>query len=405
MDKDNENLQEPNEGRKTIFQITRKYLNKHYNIRYNEITNDVQYKKISHFEYEPLNIDKLYVELQDNGYKICIQKLASLLNSGITINYNPIKDYFEKSKYIDRDPNFDYINHLADFIETKNQVRFKNHFKKMFVRTVACALDDKIVNKQAFIFVHSKQNSGKTTFLNWLCPPELEAYTTENINTGTNNDNLIALGENFIINLDELAALGRSEINALKSMMSKAKIKVRHPYGKKTMLTSRKASLVGSTNKNTFLNDETGSVRWLCFDLERINWEYSNAVNINQVWAQAFELYNSGFKYQLTLEEIEENERENKRYLLQSFEMDFIQRNYIPGTKSDNDHFYAAADFLKAMHEKLGFSLNTTVEKIGKALTILGFERTEKYNGNYSVKGYYIKNISQNDLTQLLDED
>jgi predicted P-loop ATPase len=402
MDKDNENLQDEIEGSKTIFQITQKYLNKQYNIRYNIITNNMQYKKVSQFEYEDLNIDKLYVDLQNVGYKINIQKLNSLLNAGITSQYNPIKNYFDKSIYIDRDPNFDYINYLADFLETRNPVRFKNHFKKMFVRMIACALDGKIVNKQAFILVHDKQNSGKTTFLNWLCPPELKDYITENI--GTDKDSLIALGENFIINMDELATFNRSEINALKSMLSKAYIKVRHPFGRKAILTSRRASFVGSTNKTTFLNDETGSVRWLCFELIRINWDYSKEVNINQVWAQAYELYKKGFQFDLTPTEIEENEKENKKHLIHSFEIDFLQQNFVPGTKVDNDGFYTSTDFLKVLNERLGNSFKSSVQNIGKALKMLDFEQTNKFNGLYSIKGYYFKNNLQTDLTQLLDE-
>lgn len=402
MDKDNENLQEPIEASKTIFQITQKYLNKHYNVRYNIITNNMQYKKVSQFQYEDLNIDKLYVDLQNNGYNINIQKLTSLLNACITVKYNPINDYFEKSKYIERDPSFDYINYLADFIETRNQVRFRNHFKKMFVRMVACALDDRIVNKQAFILVHDKQNSGKTTFLNWLCPPELKDYITENI--GTDKDSLIALGENLIINMDELATFNRSEINALKSMLSKAFIKVRHPFGRKAILTARRASFVGSTNKTTFLNDETGSVRWLCFELLNINWEYSKVININQVWAQAFELYKNGFQFELTSSEIEENEKENKKHLIHSFEIDFLKQYFIPGTKEDNEGFYTSTDFLKVIHERLGISFKTSVQNIGKALKMLDFEQTNKFNGLYTIKGYYFKNNSNNDLTRLLDE-
>lgn len=402
MDKDNENLQEQNEGSKTIFQITARFLSKTFNIRYNIITNVLQCKKVSEQNFKDLNIDALYVYLQNNRINIDIKKLSSLLNSGIMEDYNPIKNYFEKVSKIERNLSIDYINQLSDYVKTRSQERFKYQFKKTLVRMVACAMDERFVNKQAFILVHDKQNSGKTTFLNWLCPPDLKDYITENI--GTDKDSLIALSENFIINMDELATFNRSEINSLKSMLSKAYVKVRHPFGRKAILTSRRASFVGSTNKTTFLNDETGSVRWLCFELESINWNYSKDINIDLVWAQAYDLYNSDFAFELTPKEIEENEKENKKYLIHSFEIDFLKQFYFPGTKDDNNGFYTSTDFLKVINERLGHSFKTSVQNIGKALKMLDFEQTNKFNGQYTIKGYYFKNNSNNDLTQLLDE-
>lgn len=402
MDKDKENLQDQNEGSKTIFQITEKYLARNFNIRYNIITNVLQIKKVSEPNYIDLNIDALYVHLQNKKITIEIKKLNSLLNSGIMENYNPIKNYFEKVSKMERESNIDYIDQLSDYVKTKNQIRFKHHFKKTLVRMVACALDDRFVNKQAFILVHDKQNSGKTTFLNWLCPSDLKNYMAENV--GTDKDSLIALSENFIINMDELATLNRSEINSLKSMLSKAYVKVRHPFGRKAILTPRIASFVGSTNKTTFLNDETGSVRWLCFELESINWNYKKDINIDLVWAQAYDLYNSDFSFELTPKEIEENEKENKKYLIHSFEIDFLKQYFIPGTKDENEGFYTSTDFLRVINERLGNSFKSSVQNIGKALKMLDFEQTNKFNGQYSIKGYYFKNNSQTDLTQLLDE-
>lgn len=399
MSKDNENLPNQIGYSETIFQVAERYLNKNYNIRYNEVTNELQFKKKENSFYEEINIDSLYVKLQNDKIQITIQKLTSLLRAGIMETHNPFKDYFEKVITKKRDTNFDYIDHLSNYIITKNQERFRKQFKKMFVRSVACSIDPKVVNKQAFILVHDKQNSGKTTFLNWLCPTDLENYITENI--ATDKDSLIALSENFIINMDELATFNRSEINALKSMLSKAKVKVRHPFGRKAVLTNRCANFVGSTNKDNFLSDETGSVRWLCFELEKINWNYNKEVNIDNVWAQAYQLYKDGFHYELTSSEIAENEEENKKHQIPTIEAELIQQHFLSGNKDNHDYFFTATDFIKVLPEKLGVAFNSTPEKIGKALKTLGFERSSKTNGVHSLKGYYILKINQNLLTHL----
>jgi predicted P-loop ATPase len=41
-------------------------------------------------------------------------------------------------------------------------------------------------------------------------------------------------------------------------------------------------------------------------------------MNIDMIWAQAYYLFNSGFKYELTAKEIEENESANAGHQLRS---------------------------------------------------------------------------------------
>ena len=62
---------------------------------------------------------------------------------------------------------------------------------------------------------------------------------------------------------------------------------------------------------SSFLNDETGSVRWLCFELKgRIDFAYSKEVDINKVWSQAYHLDYSDhtFNAELFISDIQENE-------------------------------------------------------------------------------------------------
>lgn len=405
MDKSNqkEETSQTSTSRETVFQITARYLLYHYDIRYNEVSNDAQYKLKEKTDFDELNPDALYVELQNLHVNITQAKLISLLKSGIMKTHNPFTNYFDRvSKLEEKQVNKqDHIQKLAGYVKAVHQERFNRHFKKMLVRSVACCLNNHVVNKQAFILVHNKQNSGKTTFLNWLCPTELKSYLTDNI--GTDKDSLIALCENFIINLDELATFSKMEINSFKSMLSKAHVKVRRPFEKKAVVTPRRANFVGSTNKTEFLNDESGSVRWLCFEIDSIDWNYSKEIDIDLVWAQAYDLYQNKFPYELTATEIEENEKENKKHQKLTLEMDLIQRYYYPGAKTDNDAFYTASDFMKYLPEKIGAPMKTSVENIGKALKSLNFEQTNKFNGVYSIKGYYIKFNYQNELTQLLD--
>jgi len=369
--------------------IVEDYLSSIYDIRFNTVSNEIEMKKKGEQDYVTLNENNLHRELQNRSIKYSMNNLMSLLRSDFVESYNPFLKYFDSLPEWDR--RTDHIDNLANYITAKNQARFNHHFKKMLVRTIACALLDGVFNKQAFVLVDEKQHGGKSTFCRWLCPESLKQYITENIST--DKDSHIALCENIFINMDELSTLNKTEINTLKSLFSKDAVKVRRPFERKACLVQRRASFIGSTNNVEFLNDETGSVRWLCFEIEKINWKYKQEINLDLVYAHAYSLFKSGFKYELSREEIEENERENEKHQIISIEMELIREYFSPGTIDDHDLFLPA----KKIIDELAFR-GETVNRInpytiGKSLKKLKFERVQKFNGRFQEKGYYVKKI------------
>lgn len=368
------------------------YINKHFQIRLNCITNEIEFRKIGEKSYTALNENSLYRLLQHARIKCNMNDLIILLRSDFVEKYNPILDYFTCLPIWNK--KVDYILDFTKYVKAVNQERFSRHFKKMLVRTIACALNPKVVNKQAFITVNSVQNSGKSSWLRYLCPPKLNYYYTENFNLNS-KDGLITLCENFLINLDELAAMGNAQINNIKAIMSQESLKIRHPYDRKSKSQPRICSFIGSTNQSEFLTDETGNVRWLCFEIESIDWNYTK-IPIDNVWSQAYFLYKSGFPYQLTNEEIKENEHNNKSFIINTKEMEMVMKYVLPGTKADHEIFASSLDIINYIQGKhfSNANLNLSEMKMGKALRILNFPRESKFNGTYSVKGYYIKFIS-----------
>lgn len=369
------------------------FIGERFELRNNVVSNKIEYRELNSDskDFKELNENNIFRELQKNFINFSIGKLKSLLGSDFVQEYNPFKHYFEKLPTYDKDKEPDYIINLTNYIPVKDKQRLEVQFKKMLVRCIACSLFN-VVNKQAFVLVHDQQNSGKTTFLRWLNPPELREYIAENINT--DKDSLIAMCTNFIINMDELATLNKAEINALKSIMSKDVFKGRLPYGAREVNLIRRANIFGSTNNTEFLNDETGSVRWLCFELvDKLNFSYKKDIDINKVWAQAYYLYNSGFKYELTPQEIAENEIANANHRIITTEQELIQLSFEPSRKGETGSDFKTATEVKRMLDHLypGERLNITI--IGKALKILRFERVSDKppNAISSVKGYYIK--------------
>ncbi len=359
----------------TIFHITEKYLNQHYQFRYNEISLEIEGCKKGQNNFKQINENSLYIELNKAGIKCSINNLIAILKSNFVEHYNPLKNYFEKLPEWDKK---DHIAELCNYLKTPDLKQLTYHFKKWLVRAVKCVFHEDYFNKQAFILVHRGQSSGKSTFCRFICPPALSSYIAEDISN--DKDARILLCKNFIINLDELAVLSRKEVNSLKSYFSKTVINERLPYDRKNTILPRVCSFIGSTNMTTFLNDETGSVRWLCFELSgQIDFNYSKKINIDKLWAQAFSLYqNKNFNPELSIKDMEENEARNEKFKVLSPEQELISKYFKVPTKNDPDHKISFMTPTE-IQMKLQISyIKISSVGVGKAMQALGFERIKE---------------------------
>lgn len=366
----------------TIFHKTEKYLDSFYKFRYNEIKLDIEVCPKGSNEWTTLNENSLFIELQKNGIKISINNLLAILKSDYVPNYNPIKEYFiNLPKW---DGKTDHIAKLASYVKAIDTEQFVYHLKKWCVRTVKCAMLPDYFNKQAFILVHRGQNTGKSTFCRFMCPPALSDYIAEDITQ--DKDARILLCKNLLINLDELAGLNKKELTSLKSIFSKTQINERLPYDRKNSILPRICSFIGSTNEDNFLNDDTGSVRWLCFQITHIDWKYSQEIDINNIWSQAYALsLQSTFEAELTREDIQANEERNSKFQRLSTEQEIIATYIEKATETTGD-FKTASDILIYLNP-LNVRLNHI--QIGKALSSLGYTKVK--HRERQVYGYFVK--------------
>lgn len=381
------------EAKQTIFHIAEKYLSAHYRIRYNSIKLELQCQLIGNSfslprveswggaAWKKINENSLFIEIQKSGINISIDKLVAILKSDYTPEYNPVTTYFKNLHPWDNSQP-DYIAKLASFIKAKEQSQFEYHFKKWLVRCVKCATISDYFNKQAFILVSPKQNDGKSTFCRFLCPPALKDYIAEDITN--DKDARILLCRNFLINLDELAVLSKQEINSLKAFFSKTQINERLPYDRTNSIIPRIANFIGSTNQDEFLSDETGSVRWLCFTIHGIDFNYSKEIDINRVWAQALCLANDGsFQSEFSREDIEENERRNKDFQIVSVERELIRKAFRKPVGDEQGIFLSATEIMQHIVSTEIIPHKTLSQvAIGRGLKQEGFERL-KMNGYY----------------------
>jgi len=274
--------------------------------------------------------------------KTNLSSLRNLLYSDFCVLFNPFEDYFFNLPTYDEKT--DYITELANTITTTKQDLWQQCFKKWLVAMVGCVLDEKVINHTVIVF-SGKQGLGKTTWVEKLVPKQLKEYLFSGTINPNNKDTLVQLAECMLINLDELENLNRSEIGSLKEIITKTQIRMRKAYGHNNETMPRRASFAGSVNTAQFLNDSTGSRRFLCFELEGI--QYQHNVDINMVFSQALYLFKSGFRYWFDQDEIKSITENNEQYQLHSPEEELLLTWFEPAIKDENGNYYALSDNAK----------------------------------------------------------
>lgn len=355
------------------------FLNNRYNFRYNTVLGKLEFKTLKAYKYKPMTDfteNSILREILKAKVKCSINSLRNLLHSDYCEMYDPFLDYFNNLP--DFEDEKDYIEELANTITTTKQDLWKICFKKWFVAMVACVLDEKQVNQTVIVF-SGKQGLGKTTWIEKLMPKPLKEYIFSGTINPSNKDTLIHLAECMLINLDELENLNRTEIGSLKEIITKTHIRMRKAYGHNNENMPRRASFAGSVNTAQFLNDTTGSRRFLCFEVENI--EYTHNIDIHKVYAQALKLYKSNFRHWFNQEEIKEINANNEQYQLRSPEEELLLTWFESATKENAQYFLNATQILQMITTRANLNISdASVTKLGKALRKHGYNRIMRNN-------------------------
>ncbi len=374
---DDGNFSDDEEEQPSYIDKLEMFLNNRYNFRYNTVLGKLEFKTLKAYKYKPMTDfteNSILREILKAKVKCSINSLRNLLHSDYCEMYDPFEDYFKNIP--ENEDETDYIEMLADTITTTKQDLWRICFKKWFVAMVACVLDVKQVNQTVIVF-SGKQGLGKTTWIEKLMPKSLKEYIFSGTINPSNKDTLIHLAECMLINLDELENLNRTEIGSLKEIITKTHIRMRKAYGHNNENMPRRASFAGSVNTAQFLNDTTGSRRFLCFEVEHI--EYTHEIDINKVYTQALSLFTNGFRHWFNQEEIKEINQNNEQYQLRSPEEELLLTWFEPVEKDKAQYFFNTTQIANILSTKGGIAITeTTVRKIGMALKKHGFQRISK---------------------------
>ena len=347
-------------------------LKEEYDFRFNLVTKYVEFKKKENSDFiimKDFDFNNLMIFIDASGHKLSQIDLNTILESDFSESYNPFVAYLYALPEWD---GFDHIGDMASTIEVDNPEYFEKCLKRWLIAMIASVLNDDIVNQHVLTLV-GEQGVGKTTWLNNLCPKELKDYVYHGSMRSSDKDSLAMLAESIIINVDELEALTRKQIEEFKELVTKVSVRIRRPYARFTENMPRRASFCASINSGEFLNDPTGSRRFLVHWTRAINNKHN--LDIDQLYTHALHLYLNSEKYWFDPNEIIQINNMNKQFQVESLEEELLLNHFEPATE-ECDCMSASEILLYIQGREEGVKLQVNI--IGKMLAKNGFEKVSR---------------------------
>ena len=376
----------------------RQFLDERVLLRYNVVTRRVEVHWLTDFgdaapsldDWEPLTdrlVNSLWVEL--SGLKpVRVQDIFRVIESDYVAEYNPFAFYLERLP--PWNGNEDHILGLSLSVNVKGdndeQFLFAEYLKKWLVGMVAGWVNPQVVNNVILVLI-GPQGAYKTTWFNYLLPPELRRYFYTKTNASRmSKDDLLVLAQYGLVCCEELDTMRPSELNQLKAAVTMLSVDERAAYARYHEHRPHIASFCGTGNSLQFLSDPTGNRRWLPFEVDSIEPPHDNPLDYNGIYSQAYALYRQGFRYWFTQQEIERLAQHNQQFETANLELELVAQYFRKPQGQEPSEFISAAMALQIIGANITQKLSK--EYVGRAFTSLGFDsrRTNKMRGYIVVR-------------------
>ena len=247
--------------------------------------------------------------------------------------YNPILDFIQ-SKSWDQKTRFQEV---FDTIITEDG--YCKELKELLLRrwsisAIAAISEKKGLFSKGVLVFQGKQSKGKTAWFKEIVPLEIRNYFLEGCHLEpTNKDSVKTAISHWIVEFGELDSTLKKDVARFKAFISSDQNTFRVPYARKDTKFARRTVFCGSVNEKEFLIDHTGNVRFWAIPVTELKLDNLRSIDLQQFWAEMYEIYKSGEKWWLQPEEEEKLELSNKLFVKSCiYEEAFLEKYkiYIP---------------------------------------------------------------------------
>ena len=350
--------------------------------RHNVITHHCEIRWTEEAGFLPLtdrDVNTLWGRMNKTVGRVYLTDIYNVIHSEFVPLFNPFQSYFDHLPSWDgvSDP----IGDLADTVHVKSdQAEFRDYFRKWFVGILPALLDDTVVNHEILVLI-GEQGLYKTTWFNFLLPPELRFGYTDSIDFKSKQDAERSLGRFFLINIDEFDQISVNQQGFLKHLLQKPVANLRKPYGTAIQEIRRYASFIATSNQKDLLTDPSGSRRFIC--IEVTGPIHTNVtINYRQLYAQAMDAIAKGERYWLDDSDEAILKQTNREFEQPTPLEQLFLCHFHPAENEEEGDWMTPMEILSFLQTKTKDRLSINkVALFGRALHKLGISSRRKTRG------------------------
>ena len=369
------------------------YLSNNHQLHYNTITADIEDRAVllngRAKTLDDMALNTMYLrfsEVTDN--KISFEFFCRVIYSEMTRYYNPFEDFINANQSVIRSQQL--IEDLAACIETTTPhvAKYLTHWGVGMIASVYGHTSPLVL-----VLAGERQNTGKTEFFRRFLPKQLSQYYAESKLDGGKDDDIL-LTKKLVIMDDEFGGKSKLEAKRFKELTSKASFSIRLPYGRTHRDLKRLAVLAGTTNDLGLISDPTGNRRILPINVLGINHPAYNAIDKTALFMAFYDLYQSGFNWHLSSEDILQLNDNSADFNAINFEAELINQYFRVPQNGDY------CDYLTNTELKIYLESNSQqrifdTRKLGMEMKNLGFEQVKRKVNGTTMRCYSVVKVSR----------
>ena len=306
----------------------------------------------------------------DGGDRVTPGEFFLYLGSSYVETYNPVTEFFKAA---------DGAN-CSGSIKNLSLALIRDPEQGMTAETTELFLTKWLVGMVAswlgpyhnplMLCLTGPKNSGKTYFFRHLLPDDLAAYFAESVLKAGKDDEAKAC-EYLIILVDEMDFLVRGDAANIRRFLSADKFTYRVPYGKSNQKFKRYASFCGTSNEASIISDRGDNRRIIPICIKSVDHKRYNSQDKKNLFFEAYQLYKSGYDWQLSSNDIAELEAVTVGNEVTVPEADLLPKHFVQG-----DEFLTATEILTVL--SYGNRIQLSTVRLGKVLKEAGFTRVSR---------------------------
>ena len=273
-------------------------------------------------------IDTHYGSFSQRNFQIAVTKVSD------DRSYHPIREYLDSLPPWDGIPRVDTL--LVDYLGADD-----NDYTRAVTRKTLCAAVCRVQKPgckfDSMLVLNGPQGIGKSTLIARLAGE----WFSDSLSLNDTKDKTAAekLQGYWILEIGELAGLRKTEVETLRSFLSRQNDIYRASFGKRATPHLRQCVFFGTTNAETgYLRDTTGNRRFWPVKTpggkDKHSWDLDE-YEISQIWAEVLEYVTAGEKLYLDAK-LDVYAKKEQRDAMESDEREGLVREYLEKLLPEN---------------------------------------------------------------------